>query len=72
MFDDGWEVGGVVGWSDELGGHDAGDSVLDVGGVVEEEEIDPREADEGVDVEEEDAVEDGDAFHFKIESVESI
>ena len=42
---------------------DAGNSVLNVGGMVEEEEVDSRHAYEGVDVEEENAIEDGDECH---------
>lgn len=41
-----------------------GGSASDVGSVVEEEDVDPREADEGVDVEEEDAIEEGYVHHF--------
>lgn len=55
-----WEVSGVG----DSRGDGMGSSASDVGSVVEEEDVDPREADERVDVEEEDAIEEGDVRHF--------
>ena len=49
-----------------MGGDDAGDAILNECVVVEEEEVDACETDNGVDVEEEYSVEEGDACHFEI------
>ena len=61
------KVGGE-GWKWRGGSDGAGDRVrcpaAYVGGVIEEEDVYSGEADEGVDVEEEDAIEQGDVRHF--------
>ena len=52
-----------IGGAGDLRGYGARNTILNVGALVEEEEVDSGEADERVDVEEENAVEEGNVRH---------
>jgi hypothetical protein len=60
-----------VGSGGDLRGYDARDTISDVGVVPEEEEVDTGKANERVDVEEENAVEDGNACHLELKRVKN-